>query len=49
MMSNARLSFFKAGPESMRSFASSSGTDLGVWYSKRHGCWTRISVHLYNP
>ena len=31
----------------MRSLVSSSGTDLGVWYSKRHRRWTRVSVHLY--
>ena len=31
----------------MRSFVSSSGTDLGVWCPKCHKCWTRISVHLY--
>ena len=31
----------------MRSFVSSSGTDLGVWCPKCHRCWTRISVHLY--
>ena len=32
----------------MRSFVSSSGTDLGVWCPKCHRCWTRISVHLYH-
>ena len=32
----------------MRSLVSSSGTDLGVWYSKRHRRWTRVSVHLYH-
>ena len=32
----------------MRSFVSSSGTDLGVWYSKRHRRWTCVSVHLYH-
>ena len=32
----------------MRGFVSSSGTDLGVWCSKRHRCWTRVSVHLYH-
>ena len=32
----------------MRSFVSTLGNDLGVWCSKRHRCWTSISVHLYH-
>ena len=33
----------------MRSSFSSSGNDLGVWCSERHGCYSRITVHLHHP
>ena len=32
----------------MRSAVSSPWPDLGVWYSKRDGCRSGVSVHLHH-
>ena len=40
---------FQTGFKGMRSSVSSSGNDLGLWYSKRDGCWSCFSIHLHHP